>query len=113
MTVENYLPLSEPVFYILLSLAPGPRHGYAMMKDVRALSNDRVILSTGTLYGALKRMLEAGWIESVPSEEQNDGGRERKAYELTHLGRQILNAEIDRLNHLIKVAALQQNEAHS
>jgi len=108
MTVENYLPLSEPVFYILLSLSPEPRHGYAIMKDVRALSNSRVILSTGTLYGALKRMLAAGWIVSVPSVGQYDGGRERKAYALTHLGRQILNTEINRLTHLVKVAELQQ-----
>lgn len=109
MEIESYLPLSEPVFYILLSLAPEARHGYAIMKDVRSLSSDRVILSTGTLYGALKRMMDSGWIEPAFAEDVQDNGRERKAYRLTHLGKQILNAEIERLNHLVRVAALQQN----
>jgi DNA-binding PadR family transcriptional regulator len=109
MEFESYLPLSEPVFYILLSLAPEARHGYAIMKDVRSLSSDRVILSTGTLYGALKRMMESGWIEPAIAEDVRDNGRERKAYRLTHLGKQILNAEIERLNHLVRVAALQQS----
>ena len=113
MEFESYLPLSEPVFYILLSLSPAPLHGYAIMKDVRVLSDERVGLSTGTLYGALKRMMEAGWIEPVLDMSQQNGGRDRKAYRLTHLGKQILKAEIERLNHLVRVAKLQQSVEHS
>ena len=60
--IQSNLPLTETTLYILLSLAPGPRHGYAIMKDVRALSHNRVELSTGTLYSALKRLLDQNWI---------------------------------------------------
>ena len=56
-------PLTEPVLLILLSLAEKPRHGYSLMKDIESLSNGRVRLSTGTLYGALRRLLEDLWIE--------------------------------------------------
>ncbi len=61
------LPLSEAVFLILLSLMPGPKHGYAIMKDVQALSENRVSLSTGTLYGALKRLLKQEWVRFCSS----------------------------------------------
>jgi DNA-binding PadR family transcriptional regulator len=56
-------PLSEPVLLILLSLAEQPCHGYAILKDVEEMSDGRVVLSTGTLYGALRRMLDDDWIE--------------------------------------------------
>ena len=65
MDYDENLPLSEAVFFILLSLAPGPKHGYAIMKDVQALSDSRVGLSTGTLYGALKRLLDGGRVRRV------------------------------------------------
>ena len=90
--------------FILLSLAPGPRHGYAIMKDVQMLSDDRIVLSTGTLYGALKRLLEQGWIERVDDPEPNDTDRERKAYALTQTGRRILKAEVERLKKLVATA---------
>ena len=97
-------PLSEATFFILVSLAPGPRHGYAIMKDVQTLSDNRIALSTGTLYGALKRLLEQGWIERVDDPEPNDTDRERKAYALTQTGRRILKAEVERLQKLIATA---------
>ena len=97
-------PLSEATLFILLSLAPGPRHGYAIMKDVQTLSDDRIVLSTGTLYGALKRLLEQRWIERVDDPEPNDTDRERKAYALTQTGRRILKAEVERLQKLIATA---------
>ena len=58
--VDRHEPPSEAVFLILTSLAGEPRHGYALLKDIEALSDGRVRLSTGTLYGALHRLLEAG-----------------------------------------------------
>ena len=97
-------PLSEATLFILLSLAPGPRHGYAIMKDVHMLSDERIVLSTGTLYGALKRLLEQGWIERVDDPEPNDTERERKAYALTRAGRRVLKAEVERLQKLVATA---------
>jgi DNA-binding PadR family transcriptional regulator len=104
--IEANLPLTEAVFFILLSLAPESKHGYAIMKDVQALSENRVLLSTGTLYGALKRLLEQGWIERVEgaSDTAGESGRPRKAYALTGLGRRILDAEVTRLRSLVVVA---------
>jgi len=102
--IESNLPLTEVAFFILLSLAPGARHGYAMMKDVQELSGGRVQLSTGTLYGALKRMLESGWIER--KDEELISGRERKTYTLTAAGRALLSAETQRLNRLVAAARL-------
>jgi DNA-binding PadR family transcriptional regulator len=103
MDYEDNLPLSEAVFFILLSLSPSPKHGYAIMKDVEALSDSRVSLSTGTLYGALKRLLESGWVKRV-DDGRNDTGRQRKAYALTQLGKGILEAETVRMKNLVIVA---------
>ena len=107
MDVREQLPLTESTFFIILSLAPGPKHGYAILKEVEALSEGRLVLSTGTLYGALKRMLDGGWIERAPDPEPDDTDRERKAYRLTKLGRRILEAEKARLRRLLGVAELQ------
>src|SRR5690242_3091572 len=87
-------PLSEPVLLILLSLANKPRHGYALLKDIESLSGGRVRLGTGTLYGALRRLLEDEWIVRF---EQDDTSREKQAYRLTQLGRRQLDVELDRL----------------
>lgn len=98
------LPLSETTFFILLSLAPAPRHGYAIMKEVQALSNARVNLSTGTLYGALKRLLELNWIKAVREAGIRPSARPRRAYALTEQGRRVLRAETERLQALVKAA---------
>jgi DNA-binding PadR family transcriptional regulator len=110
--LEANLPLTEVTFYILLSLSRQPRHGYAIMKDTRSLSDQRVDLSTGTLYGAIKRLLEQGWITRVNDGDKTDG-RDRKAYALTDLGRRILDAEVDRLNTMVTAAHLRVVEQHS
>ena len=99
-------PLTEATFFILLSLAPGPKHGYAIMKDTRSLSDNRVVLSTGTLYGALKRLLEQELIRRV-EDRRNITERDRKAYALTNEGRRVLNAEVERLQKLVSTARLQ------
>ena len=104
------LPLREPTFLILLSLSPGPRHGYGILKEVEALSEGRVRLSTGTLYGAIKRLLDDGWIRRVDDPQPNNTQRKRKAYVLTELGRRVLNAEIERLRKLVTVAQVQTAE---
>jgi DNA-binding PadR family transcriptional regulator len=102
--VTNSQPITETTYFILLSLAPGPIHGYAIMKDVQQLSQGRVLLSTGTLYGALKRLLELGWIERVDDPGAGENGRERKAYRLTQIGQAALDSEIERLNGLLSAA---------
>lgn len=95
-------PLTEPVLLILLSLADKPRHGYALMKDIETLSAGRVRMTTGTLYGALRRLLEDDWIERF---EQEDTSREKQAYRLTSAGRKQMAAELERMKQLTRAAA--------
>ena len=95
--------LSEPVLLMLLSLAERPRHGYSILKDVESMSGGRVLLSTGTLYGALQRLLDHGWIERV---KEDNPARLRRTYRLTSRGRRSLQIEMERMRHLTKVAAL-------
>ena len=97
------LPLSEPVLLILLSLAGQPQHGYSILKDVERMSDGRVVLSTGTLYGALRRLLDDDWIERFEEEETSRG---RQAYRLTPQGRRNLQGEIDRMKNLTRLATL-------
>ena len=102
VTMES-LPLTEPVLLILLSLAEQPRHGYSILKDVEQISDGRVVLSTGTLYGALRRLLEDEWIERI---EEEDTSRGRQAYRLTARGRRNLQLEVGRMKHLTRLANL-------
>jgi DNA-binding PadR family transcriptional regulator len=111
--IQASLPLTEATFFIMLSLLPAPRHGYSIMKDVQILSENRVVLSTGTLYGALKRLLENGWIERVENPDANEAGRPRKCYQLTDLGKRILDAEIARLRTLVSAARLRAAEGQA
>ena len=89
--------LTEAVFYILLSLYT-PMHGYRIMQTVRELSNGRVDLGAGTLYGAINTLLEKKWI--VPVEGVQDS--RKKEYEITALGKSIVNAELLRLQELVE-----------
>jgi DNA-binding PadR family transcriptional regulator len=95
-------PLTEPVLLILTSLVDRPRHGYALIKDIETLSGGRVRLSTGTLYGALRRLLEDGWIERFT---QEDKSRDKQAYRLTVAGRTQLDLELDRMRQVTRAAA--------
>jgi PadR family transcriptional regulator PadR len=97
------LPLTEPVLLVLLSLAEQPRHGYSIIKDVEQMSEGRVTLSTGTLYGALQRLLANGWIEDYKEAESS---RDRRAYRLTARGRRNLQQEIARMKQLTRLAGL-------
>jgi DNA-binding PadR family transcriptional regulator len=108
--IEHPKPLTEPVLLILMSLAAQPRHGYALIKDIEALSRHRVRLSTGTLYGALRRLLDEGWIKRF---EQEDTSRDKQAYRLTSEGRRQLELELDRFRELSRAgfARLRLGEA--
>ena len=87
-------PLTEAVYYILLSLTE-PLHGYGIMQRVEQLSSGRVRLAAGTLYGALNTLLERGWIAAGPQE-----GRQKR-YQLTPQGREALLGELARLRELV------------
>lgn len=102
---SEFLPLREPTFFILLSLADGDKHGYAILKDVELLSQGRVQLSTSTLYEGLARLLDQGLvIGATSSGAANHPGRPRKIYQLTHSGQQLLDAEFARLQGLVQTA---------
>src|SRR5438046_10690046 len=94
-------PLSEPVLFILISLAEKPRHGYALIKDIESISGGRVRLSTGTLFGAIRRLLEDDWIERF---EQDDTSRDKEAYRLTAAVRKQLQAEVHSMLDLDRTA---------
>ena len=108
-------PLREPTLFILLALTRERKHGYAILKEVEALSEGRVVLSTGTLYGALARLLEQGVIQKS-SDDRGDNSsssksrsgsadvRERKYYELTQHGRRMLEDEINRMGAILATA---------
>ena len=110
MHAKDYLPLTETSFFILLSIAVTPRHGYAIIQEVEAMSAGRVNMATGTLYTALRRMLEDGWIERIEDAALAHGGdsRERKLYRLTDLGRSILDLETERLKSLVQLTILRK-----
>ncbi len=98
------LPLSESTFLILVSLGGDSKHGYAIMKEVESLSQGRVKLSTGTLFGAIKQLLGKDWIRRIAAVDEASDGRGRKYYTLTTRGRQVLDAETHRLQELVAIA---------
>ena len=93
----------DPTILVLTSLTGGPKHGYSLIQDIESMSGGGVLLSTGTLYGALQRLLDQGWIERI---EEDDTPRDRRTYRLTSRGRRNLQMEIERMRHLTKVAGL-------
>jgi DNA-binding PadR family transcriptional regulator len=94
----------------LLSLAPGNKHGYAILKDVRELSGERLNMSTSTLYTALGRLLDQDLIERLSGEANGGPGLPRKSYTLTNLGRRVLEAETIRLQGMVKEARYRLRE---
>jgi len=103
--LPELLPLTPPVFHILLALADEERHGYGIMQDVARQTNDALQLGPGTLYGCLKRMLAAGLVEE--SEERPDpelDDERRRYYRMTPLGRKIVRAEAIRLASAVEAA---------
>ena len=89
------VPVTEQWLLILASLARGELHGYGIARDVEELSEGRVRLTAGTLYGALNRLVDEGWV--APSGEQVVGGRRRRYYRITAAGETALAAEVDRM----------------
>ena len=107
--IEEYLPLPASVMQILVALADGEKHGYAIMRDVRDVSDGAVRMGSGTLYGSIKRMLEQGLIEEAderPDPALDD--QRRRYYRLTALGQRVGAAEQARLAALVDAARLRR-----
>jgi DNA-binding PadR family transcriptional regulator len=105
MDPEELLPLPPPVFHILIGLAEGERHGYAIMREVAERTGGRLKMGPGTLYGSIKRMLEQGLIEEARQRRPADKDDERRRYyRLTRWGRRAAEAEAARLAELLKEA---------
>jgi len=99
------IPLTPPVFHILLALADEERHGYGIMQDVAEQTNGELQLGPGTLYGCLKRMVAAGLVEE--SEERPDAALDderRRYYRMTPQGKRVVRAEAKRLAGAVTVA---------
>ena len=103
--VDAFLPLPTAVFHILVALADRDRHGYSIMQDVAVRTEGKVRLSAGTLYSAIRRMLEQGLIEELRTspDPANDDER-RRYYRLTDLGRAAAAADARRLSDLLSQA---------
>ena len=102
---EPFGPLTPSMFHVLLALAGDDLHGYAILKDVELRTGGKVRLSTGTLYGIIKRLLNDGLIvelRSRPAESEDD--ERRRYYRLTPQGRQVAAAEAERLEKVVALA---------
>jgi DNA-binding PadR family transcriptional regulator len=103
--VEAFLPLPTAVFHILVALADRDRHGYSIMQDVAGRTERKVRLSAGTLYSAIRRMLEQGLIEELrDSPDPASDDERRRYYRLTKLGREVAVAEARRVNDMLSQA---------
>jgi len=102
---DEFLPLPTAVFHILVALADRDRHGYSIMQDVGARTEGKVRLSAGTLYSAIRRMLEQGLIEELrDSPDPDSEDQRRRYYRLTALGRRVALAEARRLRDMLSQA---------
>ena len=100
---ERYLPLTPPVFHVLVALADGDKHGYAILKEVADRTGGKVQLSSGTLYAIIKRLLHDGLIGEIEERPDRDDER-RRYYGLTAFGRQVAAAEAGRMEELLSAA---------
>jgi len=106
---SDLLPLSPQVFHILIALASGDQHGYAIMQEIAARSNGKLRLSPGTLYGSIKRMLEQGIVAELSDRERpagSDDDERRRYYRLTPFGRKVAKAEAARLAESLEQARI-------
>lgn len=109
MDIQSFLPLKTQWFHILLALAGGEQHGYGIMQEVLERTSGKVRLWPATLYGSLKRLIEAELIQESderPAPEFDDA--RRRYYRLTAFGRQVLDAECDRLQELVSAIRVKQ-----
>ena len=98
--LQQLLPLTPAVFFILFALAQGEKHGYAIMQQVSVLSDGKVRMGPGTLYTTIQRLLELALIEEV---DADPGGR-RRYYRLTRTGKVVFKAEVGRMDAVVRLA---------
>ena len=104
-SMNSVAPLTPAVFHILLALSSGERHGYGIMKQVEADSQGKVTMGPGTLYGSLKRMLDAGLIRESNKRVDPEMDDERRIYyQITGAGAAALAAELERYNRIVTLA---------
>ena len=109
VTPESQLPLAPATFEILLALVDGERHGYAIMQEVTTRTEGAVRLGPGTLYGALKRLLETGLVEEGSERADPELGDDRRRYyRLTNLGLRVARMEARRLDAMVRAARLKK-----
>lgn len=101
---EKDLPLTEAVYYILLALRK-PNHGYGITQEVEQLTGGRVTLGAGTLYGAIQTLQKKGWIDIYSVDTES---RKKKEYVITDTGREVFEAEKERLQELLNNAKLME-----
>ena len=101
---DTFLPLTPVAFEILLALADGERHGYAILQDVGERTGGQIALRTGTLYTVIKRMLDGQWIAESETRPSGEDDERRRYYRLTPLGRQVVKTEAQRLQDLVTLA---------
>jgi DNA-binding PadR family transcriptional regulator len=101
---DEFLPLSESTFQMLLALSDRERHGYAIMHEVEIRTAGRVRLGAGTLYGALKRLVADGLVEEAGERADSPGDERRRYYRLSTLGRAVARAEARRLVSAVRLA---------
>ena len=102
--LAGLLPLSAQVFHILFALVDDDLHGYAIIQEVAARTEGEVRLTASTLYAAIRRLLESGWIEEPARRPKADDDPRRRYYRLTALGREVARAEARRLERLAAMA---------
>lgn len=105
---STFIPLKPSTYCVLLALAEGELHGYAIMQTVREMTSGRDAILPGTLYAALARMVDEGLIEERDGGEEASGGPRRRYYRRTTLGLAVARAESERLHALLDVARAQR-----
>jgi DNA-binding PadR family transcriptional regulator len=101
---NKYLPMTEAAYYVLISLNK-PRHGYGIMQHVNDITNERIKIGAGTMYGNLSRMEKEGLINSVAEEER------KKIYEISEKGKNVLKLEIKRLEELLSLGKIEMGNS--
>jgi DNA-binding PadR family transcriptional regulator len=102
--MESNTPLTEALYYILLTVRK-PNHGYGIIQEVSDITNQRVILGPGTLYGAINSMVSKGWIRLYSEDKES---RKKKEYVITPNGTEIFEQEVKRLEELLNNAKLME-----
>ncbi|HEY7394591.1 MAG TPA: PadR family transcriptional regulator [Gemmatimonadaceae bacterium] len=107
--MPDHLPLTPAVLHILLALADGERHGYAIAQEVETTTGAQIRMGPGTLYGSIQRMLSANLIEESPARRRSpDDDERRRYYRMTTLGRRALDLELQRLASIVEAARSKQ-----